>query len=135
MEWQHYSRIRSSMAYIENLLCDIEESISGKKKIYKRIRNDLTTEESVAVKDEIKKIRALLNKTKKEFGLDQKEYALSHIINVDTSYIWETIDDLWSNKIEKSSGKITSTERKEKLDLFLKQILDHTNHLKEMAEK
>jgi len=135
MEWQHYARIMSSMAYIEGLLIDIEDGISGKKQIYKKIRNDMTEEQIISVKTEIKKIRALLNKTKKEFNLEHNEFALSHIINVDSNYIWTTIEDLWSHKMEKSSGKISSTEKKEKLDKILTEIYNSTTNLKRIVEK
>lgn len=135
MEWQHYNRIKASMAYIEELLEEINDSISGEKELYKTIHNDLTTEQLVLVKGELKKIKILLKKAKKEFNLEHTEFALSHIINVNCSFIWETIHDLWPHNLEKSSGKIKSQQKKEKLDAVLKQLYEHTTQLKNIVEK
>ena len=130
MEWQHYNRIKATMAYIEGLIKEIEEDISGKSEIYKSIRNDLTQEQLKEVKEELKQIKTQLEKAKKEFNLDNTSFALSHIINVNCSFIWESIDDLWSHKLEKSSGKINSQQKKEKLDAILKKLYEHTTQLK-----
>jgi len=135
MEWRHYNRIKASMRYIEELITDVEEGISGKSKIYKSIKPDLTNEQLKKVKDELKQIKKLLKKTKKEFNLEHNEFALSRIIDVDCNYIWETIDDLWSHKMEKSSGKINSQQKKEKLDAILKDLYEHTTQLKSIVEK
>ena len=123
------------MAYIEYLLKDIEESISGKKDIYKFIHNDLTQEQLIKVKDNLKKIKSLLKQAKEEFNLDHNKFALSHVINVDCNFIWETIEDLWSDKLEKSSGKISSKEKKEKLDAILKQLFEYNNQVKNLIRK
>jgi len=130
MEWQHYNRIKASMSYIEGLIKEIKEDISGKSEIYKSIKNDLTQEQLKEVKEELRQIKIQLEKAKKDFDLDNATFALSHIINVNCSFIWETIDDLWPRKLEKSSGPISSQQKKEKLDAILKQLYEHTNQLK-----
>jgi ribosomal protein S13 len=135
MEWQHYNRIKASMSYIEGLIKEIKEDISGKSEIYKSIKNDLTQEQLKEVKEELRQIKIQLEKAKKDFDLDNATFALSHIINVNCSFIWETIDDLWPRKLEKSSGPISSQQKKEKLDAILKQLYEHTNQLKIIIKK
>jgi len=135
MEWQHYNRIKASMSYIEGLIKEIEEDVSGKSEIYKSIKNDLTQDQIRKVKDELKQIKIQLEKAKKDFNLDDTSFALSHIINVNCSFIWETIDNLWPDKLEKSSGKINSRQKREKLDAILKQLFVHTTQLISLVKK
>ena len=123
------------MAYIEELIKETEENISGKSEICNSVRNDLTQEQVRKIKEEIKEIKSLLKKAKKEFNLDHTEFALSHIIDVKCIFIWKTIDDLWSHKLEKSSGKINSQQKKEKLDAVLEELYKHTTQLKNIVEK
>ena len=135
MEWQHLNRIKASMSYIEGLLKDMESGMSGKREIYKSVRNDLTQEQLAEVRDEIRQIRSLLKRAKEEFNLEHNEFALSRIISSDCSFIWETIEDLWSHKMEKSSGKISSKEEKEKLDALLKQIHERNDMIQRIIGK
>ena len=135
MEWQHYNRIKASMSFIEELLKSMEEGMSGKGEIYKSVRNDLTQEQLVKVKNEIKQIKRLLKQIKEEFGLKHSEYTLSRIIQADCSFIWETIEDLWSHKLEKSSGKISSKKKKERLDNILKQIHESNDRIQRVIGK
>ena len=123
------------MGYIEGLIKDVEDGVSGKSEIYRSIKNDLTQEQLRKVKEELKQIKRLLKKAKKEFNLERDEFALSHIINVNCGFIWETIEDLWSHKLEKSSGKINSQQKKEKLDAVLKELYEHTTQLENIVEK
>jgi|SRR3989338_1628692 len=135
MEWQHYTRIKSSMSYIEELLKDMEESVSGKRKIYKSVYNDLSKEQLIHIKKKLRNIKNLLAHAKKDFNLEHNRFTLSHIINVDCNYIWETIEELWSYKLEKSSGKINSKEKKEKLDAILKELLNYSTQIKNLVGK
>jgi len=135
MEWQHYTRIKVSMSHIEGLLKDMEDCMYGKRQIYSSILNDLTKEELAKVKDEIRQIKSLLKQTKKEFDLKHDELTLSQMIRADCSSIWETIEDLWSHKVEKSYGKISSKEKKEKLDAILKQIHEHNERIQRIIGK
>ena len=123
------------MAYIEELIKGIEDDISGKSQIYKSIKNDLTQEQIIKVNEKLKQIKISIKKAKREFDLEPDEFALSHIINVNCSFIWTTIEDLWSHKLEKSSGKINSQQKKENLDDILKQLYKHTIQLKNIVEK
>ena len=135
MEWQHYNRVKASMAYIERLIQETEEDISGKSRIYRYIKNDMNQAQIKKVKNEINQIKKLLKKVKKEFVLEPMQFPLSRIINATSSFIWETIEDLWSNKIEKSSGKINSQQEKEKLDAILKQLYEHNAQLGNIVKK
>jgi len=135
MEWQHLNRIKASMGYIEGLLKDMESGMSGKREIYKSVRKDLTREQTAKIKDEIRQIRGLLRHAKQEFNLEHSEFALSQIINSDCSFIWETVEDLWSHKMEKSSGKISSKEEKDKLDAILRQIYERNSRIQNLIEK
>jgi gas vesicle protein len=135
MEWQHYNRIKASMSFIEELLKSMEEGMSGKGEIYKSVRNDLNQEQLTRIKDEIKQIKNLLKQTKEEFNLERTEFTLSRIIQADCSFIWETIEDLWSHKIEKSSGKISSKEKKDKLDAIIRQIYERNSRIQNLIEK
>jgi len=135
MEWQHLNTIKASMGYIEGLLKDMEDGMSGKREIYKSVRNDLSREQLAKVRDEIREIRSLLRQAKQEFNLKHSEFVLSQIINSDCSFIWESIEDLWSHKMEKSSGNISSKEKKERLDELLKQIYDHNKKIQGIIGK
>ena len=123
------------MGYIEGLLKDMEDGMSGKREIYKSVRNDLSREQLAKVRDEIREIRSLLRQAKQEFNLKHSEFVLSQIINSDCSFIWESIEDLWSHKMEKSSGNISSKEKKERLDELLKQIYDHNKKIQGIIGK
>ncbi|MEM4259915.1 MAG: hypothetical protein QXG00_01635 [Candidatus Woesearchaeota archaeon] len=135
LEEQQLNKLKSSMEYIESLIIYIEDVISGKKKTYEKIHNDLTQEQTLAIKNEIKNIRALLKKTKKDFDLEHQEFSLSHVINVKCNFIWETIEDLRSQTFEKSSGKITSQQKKEEIDSIVKQLFESTMRIKGLVKK
>ena len=135
MESYHYRKIKSGLAYVERLLLDMEDALAGKQHTFSRTRNNLTDEQALAAKAEIKKLHALLKKAKETFNLEHDEYALSHVIDVDSSYIWETLEDLWSHKVEKSSGKIHSLEQKEQLDKIIRQLYERTTELQNIVEK
>jgi len=113
----------------------LEEGISGKADIYLSVQNDLTRKQKVQVEDELKKMKSLLKQAKEEFRLEHKKIELSNIIDVNCSFIWATIEDLWSNKLEKSSGKISSEEKKERLDAILKQLSEHNTRIQRLIEK
>ena len=113
----------------------MEEGISGKADIYLSVQNDLTRKQKVQVEDELKKMKSLLKQAKEEFRLEHKKMKLSNIIDVNCSFIWATIEDLWSNKLEKSSGKISSEEKKERLDAILKQLSEHNTRIQRLIEK
>jgi len=123
------------MSYIEGLLKDIEDGMSGKSDIYKSVRNDLTQGQLAKVREEIRQIKSLLKQAKEEFNLEHNEFALSRIISSDCSFIWETVEDMWSHKMEKSSGKISSKEEKEKLDALLKQIYERNDRIQRIIGK
>jgi len=123
------------MAYIEGLLKEIKESISSKEDIYTSVQNDLTREQTLQVEDELKKMKSLLKQAKEGFRLEHNKIELSKIIAVNCSFIWGTIEDLWSNKMEKSSGKIRSNEKKEKLDTILKQLSEHNTRIQKLIGK
>ena len=112
METRHYSTIRSSMSYIEKLLNEIESSLNSKEnKIYKGVEIDLSKKQIFLIKKQLKKLNKNLAKAKETFNLEYDSIKLSKLIDVNTSYIWETIEDTWSSKIEKMSGKINSEEK------------------------
>ncbi|KYC44934.1 MAG: hypothetical protein APG10_01280 [Candidatus Methanofastidiosum methylothiophilum] len=134
IEWRHFNTINSSFAYIEGLLINMENDISGKKQIYTLIHNNLKDEQIQLIKHEIKKIRTLLKKAKKEFDLEPKKFSLSHTIDVNCNFLWSTIDDIWSYKLEKSSGKISSQKNKESLDEILDNLCEYTNQIKRILD-
>jgi len=123
------------MSYIEGLIGELEEGVSGKAGIYKSVQNDLTKEQILQVEDELKEMKALLKQAKEEFKLEDKKMGLSKIMAVNCSFIWATIEDLWSSKIEKSSGKIHSKEKKDKLDAILKQLYEHNTRIQKVIKK
>ena len=120
------------MGSIETLLRNIDESISGKADVYKSIHNDLTPEQIVKIKDELKEIKSLLKQAKEEFNLEPHKHYLSHIISTNSDFIWSIISDLWSYKMEKSYGKISSKEKKDKLDNILKKLLEHNAQIQKL---
>jgi len=95
----------------------------------------LSKEQLIHIKKKLRKIKNLLAHAKKDFNLEHNRFTLSHIINVDCNYIWETIEELWSYKLEKSSGKINSKEKKEKLDAILKELLNYSTQIKNLVGK
>jgi phage-related protein len=135
MKWQHYNEIKSSMRYIESLLRDIEKSLnSDEKSIYEPVRVDLTKKEIAQVKKELKKLFADLEEAKKSFGLEVEPINASKIIEVNTGFVWKTIEDTWSHKIEKTSGKISSDEKKKQIDALLDKILKSSNRIREAVK-
>ena len=126
-------RIKASLAYIEAILKDIDNGISSGESIYKNIHNDLTPEQLAKVKSEIKKMKSLLKKAKEEFNIKEDTFQLSHLIYMSSSYIWETLEDLWAHKLDKAYGKIKSEEKKEKLDALVGELLEHNHRLNALA--
>lgn len=133
MEWHQANRIKASMAYIEKLLNELEEHLDGKKSVYHKVHNDLSREEAEKTRILLKELLEEVKKAKQEFRLNEDEFNLSHIMEVDSNFIWETVEDLWSKKLEKSSGKIDSIEEKERLDKILSSIYDKSVELKRIA--
>lgn len=135
IEWQHFNTINSGLAYIEELVINIDNDLSRKKQIYTLIHTDLNNEQIKLIKSEIKKIRTILKIAKREFNLEPKKFSLSHTIDVNCNLLWSTIDDLWSHKLEKSSGKISSQKNKESLDVILEKLCNHTNEIKRILDR
>jgi len=123
------------MSFIEELLGEIKESISGKAGIYKSAHNDLSKEQILLVEDELKQMKSLLKQAKEELDLKQNKIELSKFIAVNCSFIWETIEDSWSDKLEKSYGKIRSKEKKERLDAILRQLFEHNTRIQNLIRK
>ena len=132
MEWQHNNSIRASMSFIEDLLQGIDEIISGKAGIYHSTHTDLTQEQILLVEDELKQMKSLLKRAKEELNLRQNKIELSKVIAVNCSFIWETIEDSWSDKLEKSYGKIRSKEKKERIDAILRQLSEHNTRIQNL---
>ena len=133
MEWHHRNRIKASMAYIENMVNEIDDCLKGKDAIYKNVKIDLDEKQIAKVKESLRRMNKALKEAKQVFNLEGNMYDLSHIIEVDCSYMLETIDDLWSKKLEKSSGKIESDEKKKHLDTILSKIKEESDILMEVA--
>jgi len=123
------------MSFIEELLKGIAESISDKAGVYKSVRNDLSQEQILLVEDELKQMKNLLKQAKEELDLKQNKIELSKFIAVNCSFIWETIEDSWSDKLEKSYGKIRSKEKKERLDAILRQLFEHNTRIQNLIRK
>ena len=123
------------MSFIEELLGEIKESISGKAGIYNSAHNDLSQEQILLVEDELKQMKSLLKQAKEELDLKQNKIELSKFIAVNCSFIWETIEDSWSDKLEKSYGKIRSKEKKERLDAILRQLFEHNTRIQNLIRK
>lgn len=130
MNWQHYNKLASAMAYIEKLVLEIESSLDGRKRIYEEIDLDLTPEQVDAVRKEVEEILEYLDEVKKSFNLEVSPLKASRVIETNASFIWETIENTYSSKIEKSSGKIDSAEEKKRMDEFLDKILSRANKIR-----
>lgn len=135
MEWRHNNSIRASMSFIEDLLQGIDEIISGKAGIYKSTHTDLTQEQILLVEDELKQMKSLLKRAKEELNLKQNKIELSKFIAINCSFIWETIEDSGSDKLEKSYGKIRSKEKKERLDAILRQLSEHNTRIQNLIRR
>jgi len=132
MEWHQASRIKASMAYIEELLQELEDSLDGKKSIYRNIKNDLDKSQAEKARRIIRELREEVKVAKSRFRLKEDVFDLSHIMEVDSNFIWETIDDIWSKKLEKSSGKIDPAE-KEMLDRILLSLHGKASEMRKLA--
>lgn len=135
MQWQHYNRIKASMDYIERLLRDVEKSIDGEYFIYKKVKNDLNDEQRRKIKNHISETYIVLEDARGYFNLEPNSPFLSKIIHVNCGLIWETLEDMWSFKMEKTSGAIRSKRQKERLDNFINKILKHTNDIERIIGK
>ena len=135
MQWQHYNSLKSTMWYIEGLLRETELCLNEKeKKIYRPVEIDLTKEQVNLIKGRLKKLYAVLEEAKSNFSLEVEPMKVSRIIDVNTSFIWKTIEDAWSSEMERKSGKITSVEKKKQIDSLLKKVLEFTNKIREIAK-
>ena len=135
MEWQHYSSIKSTMWYIEELLRGIEASLDKRENnVYHPIEIDLTKEQINQIKKQVKEIYAILEEAKRIFGLEVEPLKLSRIIDTSTGFIWKTIEDSWSSRMEKTSGKISSVDKKKQIDELLSKIMQLTNKIRETAK-
>ena len=137
MEWQHYNVLRGSMWYIEKLLREMESSLDKNKRegIYEHVEIDLTKEIIQSINEQIVQLLKILEKIQKTFNLKNKPIKASKIIQGHIYFILQTIDDTWSSYMEKTSGKINSVEEKKQIDGYLNEILQYTNHIKEITEK
>jgi hypothetical protein len=134
MQWQHYNSIKSAMWYIESLLHEIEVSLENKETAYQVMEIDLTKEQISQIKKQLNVLYSNLKKVKKDFGLSVEPIKLSRIIDTNTGFIWQTIEDSWSSEIEKTSGKISSIDKKKQLDESLRKIWELTNNIREIAK-
>ena len=131
MQWQHYNSIKSTMWYIEKLLNEIEVSLEDKEnKAYRVVEIDLTKKQINEIKKRLNELYSLLKKVKDDFSLDVESIKLSKIIDTNTGFIWETIEDSWSFEMEKKSGRISSDDKKKQLDNLLSKILELTNNIR-----
>lgn len=121
------------MAYIEAMIKEIEYTLDKNSMVYKQVFNDLSKEEEEKARKLLDELKNAITQVKKEFGLSEDQFSLAHIIDVKCNFIWETVEDLWSHKMGKSSGEIQSKMEKEKLDSLLKRIHDTTMELKSIA--
>jgi hypothetical protein len=123
------------MWYIEELLRGIEASLDKRENnVYKPIEIDLTKEQVNQIKKQLKEIYAILKEAKRIFGLEVESLKLSRIIDTSTGFIWKTIEDSWSSRMEKTSGKISSVDKKKQIDELLSKILQLTNKIRETAK-
>ena len=123
------------MDFIEGLILSIEKDISGKREIYNSISNDLNEKQIASLKEELKQIKELLEKAKYDFRLEENKFPLSRLITVRCTSIWEALEDLYSKRLEKSSGKISSQEKKEKLDNTVRELYKHTSKIMSLVKK
>ncbi|MBN1275262.1 hypothetical protein JXA12_03140 [Candidatus Woesearchaeota archaeon] len=135
MQWQHYSSVKSAMWYIEGLLHEIELSLREGNLSYHAVEIDLTKKQINDIMKQVKALYSILKKAKKDFNLNSEPVKLSRIIDVNTGYIWKTVEDSWSSEIEKKSGKISSAEQKKQLDILLSNILELTNKIRSVANE
>ena len=123
------------MWYIEELLRGIEASLDKRENnVYHSIEIDLTKEQINQIKKQLKEIYAILKEAKRIFGLEVESLKLSRIIDTSTGFIWKTIEDSWSSRMEKTSGKISSVDKKKQIDELLSKILQLTNKIRETAK-
>jgi len=122
------------MWYIEKLLRDIESSLNENENIYTEIEIDLTKEQIKSIKEQIEDMYMCLTEVKSSFDIETKPSKLSRIIEVNTDFIWETIEETWSSKMEKTSGKIGSLDKKRLIDENLNKILGMTNKIKKLLK-
>jgi len=123
------------MWYIEELLLRIEASLDKRENnVYHPIEIDLTKEQINQIKKQVKEIYAILEEAKRIFGLEVEPLKLSSIIDTSTGFIWKTIEDSWSSKMEKKSGKISSVEKKKQIDELLSKIMQLTNKIRGTAK-
>jgi len=119
------------MWYIEKLLNEIEVSLENKEnKAYRVVEIDLTKKQINKIKKRLNELYSLLKKVKDDFSLDVESIKLSKIIDTNTGFIWETIEDSWSFEMEKKSGRISSDDKKKQLDNLLSKILELTNNIR-----
>ena len=121
------------MWYIEKLVREIEFSLSGSNSIYEAIEVDLSPAEIASIRKEIEAIRTTLGDAKKSFGLKVSPVRASRIIEVDAGFIWETVEDTHSSRLEKGSGKIDSPDEKKRIDEFLHRIMSRTNRIRKIV--
>ena len=135
MQWQHYNKFISSMWYIEKLLREIDTTLDEREKnIYKPVRMDLTKRQVALIKKQLKKLYSELEEVTRIFGIKPESISASRIIDANTGFIWETIEDTWSSRIEKTSGKIKSDDEKNKIDESLARILESTNMIRKITK-
>jgi len=123
------------MEYIEKLLHEIELSLEDKEnKVYEIVEIDLTKRQINEIKKQLKELYSLLRKARNDFGLNVEPIKLSRIIDTNTGFIWQTIEDSWSFEMEKKSGRISSNDKKKHFDSLLSKILELTNNIKGIAK-
>ena len=135
MEWQHYNKLESVLWFVEKLAREIEELLDRKESIYASVAMDLDETQANTVRQHLKGIFASLEEAKRTFGLKSKQVELSRVIEANTSFIWESIEDSWSSKMEKKSGKISPESKKKEIDRALRKILDLSNKIREEVGK
>ena len=135
MQWQHYNSIKSTMWYIEKLLHEIESSLEDKEnKFYELVEIDLTKKQINEIQKQLKDLYSILKKAKNDFDLSVEPIKLSRIIDINTGFIWKTIEDSFSLEMEKKSGKIRSNDKKKYLDNLLSEIMGLTNKIRGIAK-
>ncbi|NIA04241.1 MAG: hypothetical protein GWP09_02720 [Nitrospiraceae bacterium] len=136
MDWKHYNNLRSSFKYIENLLIDTDVTLSVKNKaVFQPVKLDLSEKQVYTIKKDINKFFEVMKKAKHSFNIESTPISASRILKVNLSFIWKTIEDSWSSKIEKTTGSFKSDEEKEKLDAVLHEAMMLVNDMHHQIEQ
>ena len=135
MEWHQYSSIRATMNYIEKLLREIELAIEQPDNIYSLIENDLSKKQVEAIREEVNQMFIILEDAMNSFPMEKSSLTLSKIVDVNSLFILKTIEDSWSSKLEKKSGKTNMESEKEKLDRILKKLEEKVYKLQGIIKK